>query len=410
LSKVQLLIILLAYRFNLVKKRKHFSKQLILEKIYKLNDDNCPFVIKMKRGISTVVVALLVLLILVAAVAAYGWLRPTPTPTTYTPTTLEEKAFQEGGVTIYGVMDTTDFVQYVQPAFYAQYPWAQGKINYVGKSPSDIATSALSEFQANHVTADLLIDTLGAMESALLAGVAENYSNPMIPLMNYSSGTYDPNGLWTIGFGIPIVLIYNTDLVPLDKVPTAWQNLTDSYWHGKIVIDEPRTLNVAAALFAHLYPILGNSSWTTLMQGIAANAGVRTTSAGDSYTDVATGQASIGVGLINDYLSGIHQTPPVHVAIAWIPPITSLPVPAALCAKAPHPNFARLFLNWFASAAGQYTIANSGRVPSSAPIAGFTILAGVLPPGTSIVAAAFNNPDFYVNPTKWGSTFQSIFG
>lgn len=399
----------LACRFNLVKKRKHSSEQLILEKIYKLNDYNCPFVIKMKRGISTVLVALLVLLIIVAAVAAYGWIRPTTTTTTYTPTTLEEKAFQEGGLTIYGVMDTTDFTKWVQPAFVNQYPWAAGMINYVGKSPADIATSALSEYRAGHVTADVLIDTLGSMISALVAGVAVNYTNPMISLMNYSAGTYDSNGLWTIGFGIPIVVVYNKNLVDAAHVPTTWQNLTDSYWKGKIVLDDPKTLNVAGTLFAHLYPIMGNASWTTLMQGIAANNPIKTTSAGDSFTDVAQGTAAIGIGLVNDYLSALSQ-PTVNVSVAWIPPVTSLPVPCALCASAPHPNFAKLFLNWFASGAGQYSIADTGRVPSSTAIASFTILAGVLPPGTSIAAAAGNNPDYYLNPTNWSTTYQGIFG
>jgi iron(III) transport system substrate-binding protein len=364
----------------------------------------------MKRGVSTIVVALIILVIIFAGVAAYGWLRPTTTTnTTYTPVTLEEKAYTEGSLTIYGVMDTSDVTAKILPAFVAQYPWAAGKINYVGLDPSTISSRALSEFQAGHVQADLLIDTLGSMESALLSGVAQSYTNPMISIMNYSTGTYDPDGLWTIGFGIPIVVVYNTALVPANKVPTDWQNLTDSYWSGKIVIDDPKTLNVAGGVFAHLYPILGNASWTTLMHGIAANNPIKTTSAGDSFTDVATGQASIGIGLINDYLTSLH-TAGVNMSIAWIPPVTSLPVPCALCANAPHPNFAKLFLEWFASGAGQYSIANTGRVPSSAAIAGFTILAGVLPPGTSIVAVAFNNPSYYTNGTTWANTYQSIFG
>jgi ABC-type Fe3+ transport system substrate-binding protein len=363
----------------------------------------------MKRGVSTIVVALLILVIIVAAVAAYGWLRPTTTTSTYTPTTLEEKAYKEGGLTIYGVADTTDITKWVIPAFVAEYPWAAGMINYVGKSPADIATSALSEYKAGHVTADVLIDTLGSMISALVAGVAENYTNPMISIMNYSSGTYDANGLWTIGFGIPIVVVYNKNLVDASHVPTTWQNLTDPYWSGKIVLDDPKTLNVAGTLFAHLYPIMGNASWTTLMQGIAANNPIKTTSAGDSFTDVAQGTASIGVGLVNDYLSALSQ-PTVNVSVAWIPPVTSLPVPAALCANAPHPNFAKLFLNWFASGAGQYSIADTGRVPSCTAIAAYTILAGVLPPGTSVAAAAGNNPDYYLNPTSWSATYQTIFG
>ena len=79
----------------------------------------------------------------------------------------------------------------------------------------------------------------------------------MISLMDYSVGTYEPNGQWTVGFGITIVVAYNTILVNSSMVPTGWQNLTDPHWNGKIAIDDPKTLNVAGSLFAHLYPILG---------------------------------------------------------------------------------------------------------------------------------------------------------
>ena len=362
-----------------------------------------------KRGISTIVAALLVLVIIFAAVAAYGWLRPTTTPTTYTPTTLEEKAYQEGSLTIYGVMDSPDFVSEFIPDFVEQYPWATGKINYVGLSPSEISTRALSEYQAGHVQADVLINTLGTLTSVFVGGAAASYSNPMVALMNYSTGTYDPDGFWQVGFGIPIVVAYNTILVDEAHVPTSWQNLTDSYWNGKIAIDDPKTLNVAGSLFAHLYPVLGNASWTQLMQGIAANNPVTTESASQSYTKVAQGEVSIATGLINDYLSGL-GTPGLNVSIAWIEPVTSLPVPTVICKNAPHPNFAKLFIQWIASAAGQYAVANTGRVPSHAPIAAGTILAGVLPPGVSIAGVASNNPDYYQNPTKWSDTYESIFG
>jgi iron(III) transport system substrate-binding protein len=365
----------------------------------------------MKRGITTTIAALLALVIIFAAVAAYGWLRPTTTEiTTYTAVTLEEKAYNESALTIYGVMDTGDVIAKIIPAFVAQYPWAAGKISYVGLSPSEIATRALSEYIAGHVQADLLIDTLGSMTSALQGGAAQNWTNPMISLMNYSTGTYEPNGQWTVGFGLPIVVAYNTILVNSSMAPTSWQNLTDPYWSGKIAIDDPKTLNVAGSLFAHLYPILGNASWTALMQGIAANNPIMTQSAGDSFTKVAQGEAYIATGLINDYLAGIAMVPPINVSIAWIQPVTSLPVPSALCTNAPHPNFAKLFLEWLASAAGQYSIANTGRVPSHPAIAGYTILAGVLPPGTSMAGVASNNPDYYINPTKWSDTYQAIFG
>jgi len=363
----------------------------------------------MKRGISTILVALLVLVIVFAAVAAYGWLRPTPTSTTYTPVTMEEKAKQEGALTIYGVMDTPDFVAKIRPAFEAQYPWAAGMISYVGFAPGEESTRVLSEYQSGHVQADVAICTMGSLTPALLGGASETWTNPMAALMNYSSGTYDPNGVWQIGFELPIILEYNTHLVNASMVPTTWQDLTNPYWNNKISIDDPKTNDVFGTLAAHLYPILGNASWTALMQGISANHPLLSESAGEAYTKVASGEAAIGVGLINDYLAGL-ITPGINVSLAWIEPVTALPVPSMLCKNAPHPNFGKLFLEWFASGPGQYSIASSGRVPSNGPIAAGTILKGVVPSNVSIVLAASNNPDFYSNPSKWSDTYRSIFG
>jgi len=363
----------------------------------------------MKRGISTILAALLVLVIVFAAVAAYGWLRPTPTATTYTPVTMEEKAKQEGALTIYGVMDTPDFVAKIRPAFEAQYPWAVGMINYVGFAPGEESTRVLSEYQSGNVQADVAICTMGALMPAILGNASEKWTNPMINLMNYSSGTYDSNGLWQIGFELPIILEYNTELVSANQVPTTWQDFTNPIWDGKISIDDPKTNDVTATLFAHLFPILGNASWTSLMQGIAANHPLISESGGEAYTKVASGEAAIGIGLINDYLAGL-QTPGITVSIAWLPPVTALPVPSILCKNAPHPNFGKLFLEWFASGPGQYSIASSGRVPSNGPIAAGTILKGIVPSNVTIVLSAYNNPDFYANPGKWSDTFRSIFG
>lgn len=367
-------------------------------------------VANMKRGVSTVLVTLILLVIILAAVAAYGWLRPIEAPS-FEAVTLEEKARIEGKCTIYGVMDTPDFVAKVIPAFEAQYPWAKGKLEYIGFSPAELSSRSLAEYKAGKVQADVLFNTLGSFMPALEGGVAEIWANPMISLMNYTKGTYDPENKWGPGYQLPIVIIYNTDIVSPADVPKSWEDLANPKWKGMIVFDDPKTLNVAGSLFAHLYPIMGETSWTALMQNIAANEPRRTRSASEAFTFVASGDAAIGIGLINDYLAGKAQTPPVPVEIAWIEPVTSLPIVTAIAKNAPHPNFAKLFYMWWISAAGQYSIANTGRIPMHLPIAAGTILAGVVPPEiTSIEGVASNNLDYYLNPSKWSDKFRAIFG
>lgn len=365
----------------------------------------------MNKGVSTTIVALmLVVIVALAAVAAYGWLRPIEVPTVEA-VTLEEKAQKEGSVTIYGVMDTPDVVSKIIPRFELEYPWAKGKVNYIGFAPGEESTRFLSEYQAGKVQADVVVCTMGSLMPALLGGASEVWNNPMIELMQYPEGTYDPQGVWQIGFNLPIVLNYNTELVTDPAtIPKSWEDLADPRWKGKIALDDPKTNDVAGTLFAHMYPIWGEAKWTEVMQGIAANNIIRTESAGEAYTKVAQGEAAVAVGLINDYLTGL-ATPGIRVAIDWLEPAVALPVPACLAKGAPHPNFGKLFLMWFASASGQYAIANSGRVPSHLPTAQATVLkAAAIPQGITFVLAATNNPDFYANPTKWSDKFASIYG
>jgi len=367
--------------------------------------------LKMRRksGISKVIAVLVIVIIILAAVAAYGWFRPTVPSGEVT--TLEEKARLEGKVIIYGVMDTPDFTSKVIPAFEKQYPWAKDMIEYVGFSPSELTSRCMAEYQTGKVQADVLFNTLGSFMPAILAGVTESWHCPMIDLMNYTEGTYDKNGLWGPGYQLPIVIVYNTEVLKRlgYAPPHSWDDLADPKWHGLIALDDPKGLNVGGSLFAHLYPIMGEAAWTQLMEGIAANEPHLVPSCGEAFTLVAAGECAIGTGLINDYLAGKAQGVPVE--IAWIEPVTSLPIVTALAKNAPHPNFAKLFYMWFVSAAGQYAIANTGRIPMHILIATGTILKGVVPPEiTSIEAVAFNNPDYYANPSAWSDRYRAIFG
>jgi len=360
---------------------------------------------------STVLVAMLIAIVILAAVAAYGWLRPIETPPPAEVVTLEEKARLEGKVTIYGLIDTPDFVAKIKPAFELEYPWAAGMVEYVGFAPADLSSRALSEYQAGSVQADVFSCTLGSFMPALIGGVAENWTNPMISLMNYSTGTYEKNGQWGPGFQLTILLMYNTERLAIlgYDPPATWEDLTAPKWNGLIALEEPKLLAPIGSLFAHLYPILGETAWTALMEGIAANNPVYTQSATEAYTKVSAGECALGIGLINDYLAGKAEGVPVEAV--WIEPVTSLPIVTSLAKNAPHPNFAKLFYMWWASGAGQYSYVSAGRIPMYVPIATATILRGLVPSNiTSIAAVASNNPDYYIHPSAWSDRYTAIFG
>lgn len=362
----------------------------------------------MKRGVSTILAALLILVIVLAAVGAYGWLRPTQnvTETVYVPVTLEQAARNETSLVIYGVMDTPDFETWVKPAFLAQYPWAS--ITYAGGGPSDLFARATSEYQAGRVAGDVVM-ALGFPNHRILyeQGVVTPYADPMIDWVNFSQTVRDPRNITFPAYGIPVVLGYNTNLVPTDQVPTEWTDLADPKWDGKIVMDTPKILNVAGSFLPHLYPIMGNASWTAFLQGLAANHPILLQSAGDAYSMVASGGASLTIMFLNDYLAGLKQGLPVGVA--WLPPITFGTTCASVLTNAPHPNMAKLFLTWMHSVAGMEAIAKTGRVPMKESIA-VAAFSGIIPAGQTFEISGNNNPAYLADPQGYADIFQSIFG
>jgi iron(III) transport system substrate-binding protein len=352
----------------------------------------------------------LILMIIFAVVAVIGWTRSIQqvTNTVTVEATLEQEAMNESGLTIYSSMDVPDFQNYILPAFVRAYPWASGKVNFVGLDPATVATRAISEYQAGHVTADVLLNNLASFETVIAAGAAQSWTNPMVTLMHYPNDSYDPNDYWYPAVNLPIVIVYNTNLVNRTDAPTSWQDLANPKWDHKLIIDDPASLNVASIMFAHLYPVMGNSSWTTLMQGIHANHPTITTSASVSFQSVVSGESSVGIALINDVLSGVKSNAPIGVV--WATPVVGQVAPTLILKNDPNNAMARLFCEWYCSADGQYAIASSGRPPANAAIASYTVLSGVLPSGTQVGAACSNNPSFFTNSTIWSSTFTDIFG
>jgi ABC-type Fe3+ transport system substrate-binding protein len=330
----------------------------------------------------------------------------TETNTVTVLTTLEEQARtnDSGHLTIYGVMDGSDFTNIMLPFFTNIYPWVN--VQYESLDTADISTRAISEFQANHVTADVLI-TAGQLQVLLEGqGVITNASTRMEQLMNYPTGSYDPNGFWHPAHVNYAVILRNTNLNPTQQI-FKYEDLADPKWNNKIAMDNPADINTAGGLFIGLHSVWNETYWNATMSAIANNNPVITPGAGDTYNGVKTGEWPLGIGFINDYLGGIETNDPV--AIDWVAPAVYTANAASMTKNAPHPFMAQLFLQFWASFAGQAAIAASARIPSHPGVAALTTLAGVLPSGIQTIRAG-DGTDLWQNPDKWVNIMHELFG
>ena len=350
----------------------------------------------------------MILLVVLASFAAIGWLR-TPTETNaISPTDdLVATAKQEGTITVYGPIDPPDWEAKIKPAFLKLYPWAT--VNYLGLSTSEISARVISEHKAGKPNADVVIHLVAHAIVMENEGALAKYNNPMEGLMNYPDNATDPQGYCHPFYALPIVTYYNTNYVAEDQAPKSYTDFTDAKWKGKIVMEDPSALGHQGYLFAHLFIVMGNETWTSFMKALAANNPIVVSTASDVFQKLAMGEADIGIGYLNDYLGAKDQSVPV--AIDWSPePFTALTLNSMLVEGALHPAMAKLMIQFLAAGAGQYALASTNRVPADAAIAGATTLAGLLPPGKQYVPCASNNLDFLKNPEKWSDYYKSLFG
>lgn len=318
--------------------------------------------------------------------------------------TLVQLSQKEGGsVTCYCVMDTADWPT-MNAILTKEFPWIH--VNYVGLSPGDIATRAKTEYQAGHVQADFVVDSAPALETLVPIGALQQYKSPQAILNNLSG--IDPQGYLNPSFGLPIGLMWNTNLIKDNStLPTTYQGLSNPVWKGKIVMDDPSTLNLAGPLFASFGGSVTNQSFITWLNALKANNPVLAASAGDVYTDISTGQYEIGIGYANDYLSGVSSGAPVGFKLLQNTAYFS-PVSSALLTGAPHPYTAELLIDWFASYSGAIALSLTGRTPIFAPVAA-QYFGNIIPPGTALVEMG-GNTNMYTNGTQWVNLYTSIFG
>jgi iron(III) transport system substrate-binding protein len=321
----------------------------------------------------------------------------------------QECAKQTSGtcLTIYTTQDSTNWDKYYSPLFYAQYPWAQGKVQYISLAAATETTRLLSEFQAKNVQADLATGTLAGLIPVYQGGAFLNYTSPLTKFMNYSADGIGP--AWVVTNNAIVHMIYNPTLLTPSQVPKSWADLANPTYKGKIAFQSATSLSITTAEFYYLYISMGNSSgqWTSLMKGIAANNPMITATAGAAETAVVNGQAAVGIDTFDNYVSTIKANPSAPLKLVDIEPLVYTPGVVAITAGAPHPAMAKLTEAWFISVSGQTGVYRTNHVPYTSSIG--TGLTAYLPQGYKLTNA-YADTTLFKNTGAWSDTFKAIFG
>jgi iron(III) transport system substrate-binding protein len=265
-----------------------------------------------------------------------------------------ESAKKEGGLVLYTGMETDEANRYAKE-FTKRYPFIKPEI--FRSSGESVQNRFLTEHRANVHNADIFQTSIVQVYQLKNAGLLAKYSSEESHA--YGEGFKDPQGYWTAFYLIPYVIGYNTKLVLPKDAPTSYEDLLHPKWEGQIALETEEY-----QWFYHLLRIMGEGKGLEYMKKLARqNLQMRK---GHTLLAqlVAAGEVAMAVVV---YSNRVERMKNAGAPIDWVrfrgPTITAINA-ISIPEKAPHPNAAKLFVDFALSKEGQNLLRMFRRIPA----------------------------------------------
>jgi iron(III) transport system substrate-binding protein len=150
------------------------------------------------------------------------------------------------------------------------------------------------------------------------------------------------------------VMAHNPKVVAEKDPPKTWKDLLNSKWSGKLVTAHP---GYSGIILTHILALVNQYGWD-YFRDLAKNKPHLVQSANDPAGVVASGERPVGVnGAEYFYYKTLKQGNPIKIIYPQegVPLVVS---PIAIAKDAPHPNAAKLFLEFIFSMESQQLLAD----------------------------------------------------
>jgi len=267
--------------------------------------------------------------------------------------TLIEGAKKEGSLVLYTSM-TVEQAQKLNDAFRVKYPFLQVQMfRAVGER---LLTKIMTETQAGRFDFDVVQSAETQAYFLKKRNLLAKYLSP--ELKTLQKGFFDSDGFWAAIYMMPNVIAYNTRMVKRSEVPVSDEDLLNPKWRGKIGMDHTKP-----EWFSWKLKRLGQDKGLAYMKRLGAQEFKLY-----SGLTIITGLLAAGEFplVLNTYIHNAEDAKRKGAPVDWVAqdPVFTKFQPIGVAAKAPHPNAAKLFVDFMLSEEGQRIIASFGRVPT----------------------------------------------
>jgi ABC-type Fe3+ transport system substrate-binding protein len=243
--------------------------------------------------------------------------------------------------------------------FHQKYPFIELKITNV--SGIRLMPRIANEHRAGQHLVDVIATSAAYVHPLLKAGLIGRYLSP--EREEIASGFKDAEGYWTSWF-LPVYSIaYNTNLVPGHDLPRSYVDLLSPKWKGqKLQLLESNMLR----WFVGESERMGRQRTVDFLTRLAGQKPLFKSGGGATLEAqlLAAGEFPI---MFTTTLHSIIELKERGAPVDWVrmkEPLLTFPSLIGIAPRAPHPNAAKLYIDYVLSEEGQKLLSPSVRIPA----------------------------------------------
>lgn len=255
-------------------------------------------------------------------------------------------ARKEGQVAFANSISLAGFPKFLQ-AFTAKYPFIDATAGLYSAPTGRVLARVEGEMKASALSFDVLhVASLAPFLALSRQGKLAEYASP--ELASYPAEAHD-RGQWTTARIVGVIMAYHRGALAAALTPSSWMDLLRPEFAGrKLVIQD----SASGTSFNQMY-LLGQTLGQDYLKRLAAQRPIIVSTAPQMIDLLVRNEAMIGA-CVDHYRA--FEPDAIKAGIVGVYPSDGMPLataPIAIFKDAPHPNAARLFVDYVLSREGQ---------------------------------------------------------